>query len=133
MFGKRLESKKIRNMRLEHMRETCALKGEIEYYKANAQETAHTCHFLAERMDRDYKELASSRAEKERLHQLLKGADAAMKELQKKNEKLAKEFDSLDERYQAALKELDELYKEHDAVIREIRDAEHSREEAESA
>ena len=45
-----------------------------------------------------------------------------MKELQKKNEKLSEDFDSLDERYQAALKELDELYKEHDALIREIRD-----------
>lgn len=133
MFGKRIESKKIRNMRLEHLRETSELRGEIEYYRAHAQETAHTCHFLAERMDKDYKELASARAEKERLHQLLKGADAAMKELQKKNEKLSEDFDSLDERYQAALKELDELYKEHDALIREIRDAQHVPEEAESA
>ena len=120
-------------MRLEHLRETSELRGEIEYYRAHAQETAHTCHFLAERMDKDYKELASARAEKERLHQLLKGADAAMKELQKKNEKLSEDFDSLDERYQAALKELDELYKEHDALIREIRDAQHVPEEAESA
>lgn len=130
MFGKRLESKKIQNMRLEHLREVSALKGEIEYYKAAQLETAHTCHFMAERMDKDYKEIASLRTEKERLHQLLKSADGAIKAIQKKNDKLTKDYDSLDERYQAALKELDELYKEHDAVIRELRDAQHTTEEA---
>lgn len=92
---KRFESKRLRNMRLEHKREVCALRGEIEYYKAAQIETAHTAHFMAERMNKDYDELSTLRAEVKRLHQMLKIGEEARKGIAEKYNSLREQYDQL--------------------------------------
>ena len=94
---KRFESKRLRNMRLEHKREVCALRGEIEYYKAAQIETAHTAHFMAERMNKDYDELSTLRAEVKRLHQMLKIGEEARKGIAEKYNALREQYDQLAE------------------------------------
>ncbi len=92
---KRLESKKIRDLRLEHLRETSALRGEIEYYKAAQIETAHTCHFLADRMSKDAEETAKLRAENDRLRKMLKASEEARKSIAEKHHRLEELYDEL--------------------------------------
>ena len=94
---KRFESKRLRNMRLEHKREVCALRGEVEYYKAAQIETAHTAHFMAERMNKDYDELSTLRAEVKRLHQMLKIGEEARKGIAEKYNALREQYDQLAE------------------------------------
>lgn len=94
---KRFESKRLRNMRLEHKREVCALRGEVEYYKAAQIETAHTAHFMAERMNKDYDELSTLRAEVKRLHQMLKIGEEARKGIAEKYNALREQYDQLSE------------------------------------
>ena len=91
----RFESAKVRNLRLEHKREVCALRGEVEYYKAAQIETAHTAHFMAERMDKDYAELEKLRAEVKRLHQMLKIGEEARKGIAEKYNALREQYDQL--------------------------------------
>lgn len=91
----RFESAKVRNLRLEHKREVCALRGEIEYYKAAQIETAHTAHFMAERMNKDYEELSTLRAEVKRLHQMLKIGEEARKGIAEKYNALRDQYDQL--------------------------------------
>ncbi len=93
----RFESTKVKNLQLEHKREVCALKGEIEYYKAAQLETAHTCHFLAERMDKDYKEMTALRAENERLRKVLTASEEARKNIAEKHHRLTELYDQLQE------------------------------------
>ena len=93
----RFESAKVRNLRLEHKREVCALRGEVEYYKAAQIETAHTAHFMAERMDKDYAELEKLRAEVKRLHQMLKIGEEARKGIAEKYNALREQYDQLAE------------------------------------
>ena len=89
------ESKQIRDMRLAHLRETSELRGEIEYYKAAQIETAHTAHFMAERMNKDYDELSTLRAEVKRLHQMLKIGEEARKGIAEKYNALRELYDQL--------------------------------------
>lgn len=91
----RFESAKVRNLRLEHKREVCALRGEIEYYKAAQIETAHTAHFMAERMSKDAEETAKLRAEVKRLQQMLKIGEEARKGIAEKYNALREEYDQL--------------------------------------
>lgn len=91
----RFESAKVRNLRLEHKREVCALRGEIEYYKAAQIETAHTAHFMAERMNKDYDELSTLRAEVKRLQQMLKIGEEARKVIAEKYNALREQYDQL--------------------------------------
>ena len=91
----RFESAKVRNLRLEHKREVCALRGEVEYYKAAQIETAHTAHFMAERMNKDYDELSTLRAEVKRLHQMLKIGEEARKGIAEKYTALREQYDQL--------------------------------------
>ena len=91
----RFESAKVRNLRLEHKREVCALRGEIEYYKAAQIETAHTAHFLAERMNKDAEETAKLRAEVKRLQQMLKIGEEARKGIAEKYNALREQYDQL--------------------------------------
>jgi hypothetical protein len=91
----RFESAKVRNLRLEHKREVCALRGEIEYYKAAQIETAHTAHFMAERMNKDAAETAKLRAEVKRLKQMLKIGDEARKGIAEKYNALREAYDEL--------------------------------------
>ena len=91
----RFESAKVRNLRLEHKREVCALRGEVEYYKAAQIETAHTAHFMAERMNKDYAELSTLRAEVKRLHQMLKIGEEARKGIAEKYNALRELYDQL--------------------------------------
>lgn len=91
----RFESAKVRNLRLEHKREVCALRGEIEYYKAAQIETAHTAHFMAERMNKDYDELSTLRAEVKRLQQMLKIGEEARKGIAEKYNALRDQYDQL--------------------------------------
>jgi chromosome segregation ATPase len=91
----RFESAKVRNLRLEHKREVCALRGEVEYYKAAQLETAHTAHFMAERMNKDYTELSTLRAEVKRLHQMLKISEETRKGIAEKYNALREQYDQL--------------------------------------
>ena len=91
----RFESAKVRNLRLEHKREVCALRGEIEYYKAAQIETAHTAHFMAERMNKDYNELSTLRSEVKRLQQMLKIGEEARKGIAEKYNALREQYDQL--------------------------------------
>ena len=92
---KKIESKAIRDMRLSHLRETSELRGEVEYYKAAQLESAHTAHFMAERMNKDYAELSTLRAEVKRLHQMLKIGEEARKGIAEKYNALREQYEQL--------------------------------------
>lgn len=91
----RFESAKVRNLRLEHKREVCALRGEVEYYKAAQIETAHTAHFLADRMSKDAEETAKLRSENDRLRKMLKASEEARKSIAEKHHRLEELYDEL--------------------------------------
>lgn len=107
---KRFESKRIRDMRLEHLRESSELRGEIEYYKAAQIETAHTCHFLAERMNKDAEELSKLRDEIKRLRQMLKIGEEARKGI-------AEKYNALHEVYDQLKRDYDEAQADHEKLV----------------
>ena len=115
----RFESAEVRNLRLEHKREVCALRGEIEYYKAAQIETAHTAHFLAERMDKDYKDLTALRAENERLRKMLKASEEARRSS-------AEKYLRLHEQYEEQIRNYDQLEADHEKLVYAV---EHKEEE----
>lgn len=115
----RIESVKVRNLRLEFKRKESELRGEIEYYKAAQIETAHTCHFLAERMDKDYKDMAALRAENERLRKMLKASEEARRSSTEK-------YLRLHEQYEEQIRNYDQLEADHEKLVHAV---EHREEE----
>ena len=107
---KRFESKRLRNMRLEHKREVCALRGEIEYYKAAQIETAHTAHFLADRMSKDAEETAKLRSENDRLRKMLKASEEARRSS-------AEKYLRLHEQYEEQIRNYDQLEADHEKLV----------------
>lgn len=133
-------TRRIENLERELRRQKCAMQGDVDYYREKAIEQGAVSHHLCQIMERDYKALTETRKEKDRLAQMLKVCDDARKSLAEKNRDLAnkmdllsRRFDELTEQYDkqsdklsAKERELDELYKEHEALIREIRDEQHT-------
>lgn len=137
LFGKN----RIKSLKYELKRQKCDMQGEIDRYREQALETAHTCHYLAEIMERNYKALKTMTAERDRLAQMLRVCEDARKGLGEKNRELNSQNEALDARFRqmtdrqdelqdklrAREQELEELYKEHEALVRELRDSQHGR------
>ena len=122
-FGKR----RIENLERELRRQKCAMKGDIEYYREKALEQGAVSHHLCQVMERDYKSLHETKAEKDRLSQLLKVCEEARKSLvaQNKNlndriDRLLKDYDQLSEELDSKKRELAEIYAKHDALIKDL-------------
>ena len=123
-FGKR----RIENLERELRRQKCAMKGDIEYYREKALEQGAVSHHLCQVMERDYKSLHETKAEKDRLSQLLKVCEEARKNLvtQNKNlndriDRLLKDYDQLGEELESKKRELAEIYAKHDALLEDLR------------
>lgn len=122
-FGKR----RIENLERELRRQKCAMKGDIEYYREKALEQGAVSHHLCQVMERDYKSLHETKAEKDRLSQLLKVCEEARKSLvaQNKNlndriDRLLKDYDQLCEELEGKKRELAEIYAKHDALLKDL-------------
>lgn len=123
-FGKR----RIENLERELRRQKCAMKGDIEYYREKALEQGAVSHHLCQVMERDYKSLHETKAEKDRLSQMLKVCEEARKNLvaQNKNlsdriDRLLKDYDQLGEELESKKRELAEIYAKHDALLEDLR------------
>ena len=120
-------TRRIENLERELRRQKCAMQGEIEYYREKALEQGAVSHHLCQVMERDYKSLHETKAEKDRLSQLLKVCEEARKSLTAQNrslterlDRLLKDFDQLSEELDSKKRELEEIYAKHDALIKDL-------------
>ena len=118
-------TRRIENLERELRRQKCAMQGEIEYYREKALEQGAVSHHLCQVMERDYKSLHETKAEKDRLSQLLKVCEEARKSLTVQNrnltdrlDRLLKDFDQLSEELDSKKRELEEIYGKHDALLK---------------
>ena len=123
-------ARRIKNLERELRRQKAYDKGEIEHYREKALEQGTVSRHLVTIMERDYKALHETKAEKERLSQMLRVCETARKNLAEENKKLNERFKELTEKYdelsdqlEEKKRELEGLYAEHEALIKDLRDS----------